>query len=81
VIDRANLTGSVDLIGHDGQRYTPSEGEAVLAGRSPHPALCPDPELPDDTRLWAALQAASGGTWSGCVYDVDKIVSLLEKGS
>ena len=28
----------------------------------------------DDTHLWAALQRASGGAWSGCVYDVDKII-------
>lgn len=33
--------------------------------------------MPDDTRLWAALQRASGGTWSGCVYDVDVIAASL----
>ena len=33
--------------------------------------------LPDDPRLWAALQQASGGTWGGCVYDVDEIVKKL----
>jgi hypothetical protein len=33
--------------------------------------------LPDDTRLWAALQNVSGGTWGGCVYDVDKIIERL----
>ena len=32
------------------------------------------------TRLWAALQQASGGTWAGCVYDVDRIVAALEAG-
>jgi hypothetical protein len=31
--------------------------------------------------LWAALQQASGGVWSGCVYDVDRIIALLEAGS
>jgi hypothetical protein len=36
--------------------------------------------LPDDTRLWAALQNASGGTWGGCVFDVDAIIELLEAG-
>jgi hypothetical protein len=49
----------------------------VLAGRSPRPDLAPDPALPDDTRLWAILQAASGGTWAGCVYDVAKIELAL----
>jgi hypothetical protein len=39
--------------------------------------LAPHPELPADTRLWAALQQVSGGTWGGCVYDVDAIVARL----
>lgn len=77
VIDRVNLTGSIDLIGHAGQRCSPQQGAAVLASRPAHPALAPDPELSDDTRLWAALQNASGGTWDGCVFDVDAIVQRL----
>jgi hypothetical protein len=36
--------------------------------------------LPTDTRLWAALQRASGGTWGGCVYDTERIIELLEAG-
>jgi hypothetical protein len=32
--------------------------------------------LPDDTRLWAALQRI-GGTWGGSVYDVEAIVAGL----
>ena len=40
----------------------------------PHPRLAPHALLPADTRLWAALQRASGGTWAGCVYDVDRII-------
>ena len=80
VIDTVNLTGSLDLIGHDGRAYTPAEGAQVLAARQPHPALAPDPRLPADTRLWAALQNASGGAWGGCVYDVERIIELLEAG-
>ncbi|NJN94653.1 MAG: hypothetical protein HC875_11420 [Anaerolineales bacterium] len=80
VIDRNELTGSLDLIGHDGQRYSPEQGAAVLATRPPHPDLAPDTNLPDDTRLWAALQNASGGVWGGCVYDVEAIIELLEAG-
>ena len=38
-----------------------------------------DPNLPDDTRLWAALQQAGGGAWGGCVYDVDEIVQRLQQ--
>jgi hypothetical protein len=48
--------------------------------RPSHPDLAPDPDLPADTRLWAALQNAGGGTWGGCVYDVEAIVELLEAG-
>ncbi len=77
IIDRVNLAGSLDLVGHDGQFYGPERGAAVLASRPPHPALSPDPDLPDDVRLWAALQNASGGVWGGCVYDVDRILELL----
>jgi len=77
VVDRLNLTGRVDLVGCDERRFDPEEGARVLSSREPHPGLRPDPDLPDDSRLWAALQQASGGTWGGCVYDVDRIVSLL----
>jgi hypothetical protein len=54
-----------------------------LAVRPPRPDLKPHPALPEDTRLWAALVAASGGVWGGCVYDTDAIVAQLvtDKGS
>ncbi len=80
VIDRRQITGSVDFIGEGERRFTPEEGAAVLARRSPHPGLSPDAALPDDTRLWAALQQAGGGTWGGCVYDVEAVLELLERG-
>ena len=79
VIDRVNLHGSVNLVGHGGLRYSPEEGARVLDARPPHPDLAPDPGLPDDTRLWAALQQVSGGTWGGCVYDVEAIVARMER--
>jgi putative YjhG/YagF family dehydratase len=77
IVDREKLEGSVNLVGAEGVVFGPEEGTRVLAARSPRPDLAPDPDLPDDTRLWAALQNASGGTWGGCVYDVDAIVSRL----
>lgn len=80
IIDRVNLTGTIDLVGHGERRYSPEEGAAILAARPPHPDLKPDPDLPDDTRLWAALQNASGGVWAGAVYDVDTIIGLIETG-
>jgi len=80
VVDRNKLEGSVDFIGEGDQRFTSEEGAKVLAGRAAHPDLAPHPALPADTRLWAALQQAGGGTWGGCVFDVDRIVELLEAG-
>ncbi|MBI1297203.1 YjhG/YagF family D-xylonate dehydratase [bacterium] len=80
IVDTVNLTGSIDLVGHNGHKYSPEAGVHVLAERTTYPGLAADPRLPDDTRLWAALQNASGGTWGGCVYDVDRIVELLEAG-
>jgi xylonate dehydratase len=41
----------------------------------------PPCDLPDDTRLWALLQKFGGGTWSGCVYDVDAIERALNAAS
>lgn len=79
VIDRNTLVGSVDLIGADGKQFSPAEGAKVLADRAINPAIQPDPDLPDDTRLWAALQMHGGGTWGGCVYDVDAIIKALNK--
>ena len=73
-IDRNALTGRVDFTGPAGQPMSPDEAAAFLAGRPPHPDLKPHPLLPADTKLWAALQSVSGGTWGGCVYDVEAIV-------
>jgi putative YjhG/YagF family dehydratase len=79
VVDRNRLEGSVDLVGHGERTFGAEEGTRVLASRSPRPDLGPDPDLPADTRLWAALQQVGGGTWGGCVYDVDAIVATLDR--
>ena len=81
VIDTQALTGTVDVIGVGGAVLEPEACRALLAGRPQHPGLAPHRRLPDDTRLWAALQRASGGTWAGCVYDVDRIVAQLDGAS
>jgi dihydroxyacid dehydratase/phosphogluconate dehydratase len=80
VIDRNRLEGSIDLVGSGDNRFGPEEGARVLARRQPRPDLSADPDLPADSRLWAALQNVGGGTWGGCVYDVDIIVETLEAG-
>jgi xylonate dehydratase len=77
VIDRVNLEGSVNLVGENGVNAGAEAGSRILDQRNPRPDLAPDPDLPDDTRLWAALQEASGGPWGGSVFDVDEIVRRL----
>jgi dihydroxyacid dehydratase/phosphogluconate dehydratase len=81
VIDRNRLEGSIDLVGHGDREWDAAEGARVLAGRAVRPDLAADPDLPPETRLWAALQAVGGGTWGGCVYDVDAITEALERGA
>jgi putative YjhG/YagF family dehydratase len=80
IVDRNQLSGSVDLVVEDGEGMSVEAGTALLESRSPRPDLEPDKDLPDDTRLWAALQRLGGGAWGGCVYDVDRIVAALEAG-
>ncbi|WP_395095154.1 YjhG/YagF family D-xylonate dehydratase [Armatimonas sp.] len=67
IVDRVNLTASVNLI-----------SDPDFATRPLRTDLAPDPQLPDDTRLWAALVTASGGLWGGCVYDTDRILAKLK---
>jgi putative YjhG/YagF family dehydratase len=67
VIDRVRLEGSLNLVA----------GDRELAARPLRDDLAPDPALPRETRLWAALQDASGGTWGGCVFDDEAILKRL----
>jgi putative YjhG/YagF family dehydratase len=71
IIDTRKLEGTVDVLGIS---------EAEFAARPRHPNLRPDPRVPADTRLWAALQNASGGSWGGCVYDAERVTRLIELG-
>jgi len=75
LVDTRTLHGSIDLVRDAGDGSVVPDDE-TLRGRSPRE----DPDLPSDTRLWAALQAASGGVWRGAVYDADRIIRLLEAG-
>ena len=68
-IDRVRMTGSVDFVGENAAQ--------ILAERPSREDLAPHPALPADTRLWAAMQNASGGTWGGCVYDVEAILARM----
>ena len=80
LVDRDRLEGSVDFIGEGGRSFSPAEGAVILAQRPSREDLSPHAKLPDDTRLWAALQQIGGGTWGGCVYDVEAILERLAKG-
>ncbi len=77
VIDRNRLEGYANLVGENGELFDSEEGYRRLTLRNPRPDLRPDPLLPEDTRLWAALQNASGGIWGGCVYDSEAIIRKL----
>ena len=79
-VDRKNLSGSLNLVGINGEVKGSDWGTIELEKRIEPSDLAPHPQLPDDTRLWAALQSASGGTWGGCVFDVDSIVEIIEAG-
>jgi putative YjhG/YagF family dehydratase len=79
-IDLKRIEGSVDFVGEDEKVFTPEAGAEILSRRGTRNDLSSNPGLPDDTRLWAALQLASGGTWRGCVYDAGQIIAALEAG-
>jgi putative YjhG/YagF family dehydratase len=78
-IDCRGGRGSVNFIGAGQQRLRPDEAARVLSLRPPRPDLAPNPGLPTDTRLWAALQNACGGTWAGCVYDAEQLLNRLSE--
>ena len=80
VVDRLELEGAVDLVGEGGVFGGVEAGNELLGRRTARADLAPDPTLPDDTRLWAALQDVGGGTWGGCVFDVDAIIKALAAG-
>jgi putative YjhG/YagF family dehydratase len=80
VIDTRTLEGSLNLVGEDGIDLGTDEGTRILDRRAPRPDLAPDSHLPDDTRIWAALQGVSGGAWGGSVYDVEAILRVIEAG-
>ena len=79
VVDRVNLTGTIDFVGEDGNNIGVEAGTKLLAER-PFPELHADAKLPEDTKLWATLQQVGGGTWGGCVYDVDEICRTIAAG-
>ena len=80
VIDRTTLHGTVNFVGEGGVNVGAEAGAQILQRRQSRPDLAPDPGLPDDTRLWAALQDVSGGAWGGSVFDVEQILKVIAAG-
>ncbi len=76
-IDCLELTGRIDFVGEGDEVLSESDAVRILGERNPNVDLAPHPDLPSDTRLWAALQSVSGGTWGGCVFDVEAIAGRL----
>jgi xylonate dehydratase len=66
--------------GKAGRTFSAEKGARVFKQRASRADLAADAALPDETRLWAALQDASGGTWGGCIFDVGSILKLLAAG-
>ncbi len=79
IIDRKKLDGSIDLVGYRDEIFDVDKGTQILSERRMRSDLSADENIPDDTRLWAILQSVSGGIWGGCVYDVEKIIDIIEK--
>jgi hypothetical protein len=77
MIDTKSMNGSIDLVGDANGQHNAAWGAEVLRARPSHKDLAAADDLPDDTRLWAALQQVGGGTWGGCVYDVDAVIERL----
>ncbi|MEO5742222.1 MAG: YjhG/YagF family D-xylonate dehydratase, partial [Vicinamibacterales bacterium] len=80
VVDRTTLEGSINLVGEGGVAASVEEGSGILDRRQSRADLAGDPALPDDTRIWAALQDVSGGTWGGAVYDAASILRVIAAG-
>jgi len=80
VINRQTLEGTVNMVGETGSVVSCDEGSRILNQRGPRPDLASDPALPDDTRIWAALQDVSGGPWNGAVYDCEAILKVIAAG-
>lgn len=78
VVDTSSTMGMINLVGHGDERKDLHWGEQELLSRPMRTDLAPAENLPDDTRLWSSLQQASGGTWGGCVYDVEAIVRSIQ---
>ncbi len=80
VINTRTLDGSLNFVGEAGAEGGAEEGSRLLERRGQRQDLAADAALPDDTRIWAALQDVSGGAWGGSVYDATAILRVIAAG-
>jgi len=80
IVNRTTLEGTVNLVGENFVEESADAASRILEARDSRSDLTADSALPDDTRIWAALQDVSGGTWGGAVYDADAILRTLAAG-
>jgi putative YjhG/YagF family dehydratase len=80
MIDTRTLEGTLNLVGEGGVEAGVEEGTRILESRTARPDLAADVKLPDETRIWAALQDVSGGPWGGSVYDAEAILKVIAAG-
>ena len=78
-IDTNQGFGSVNLVGDKDGQQNSDWGVKELQRRTTRNDLREASQLPDATRLWAAMQGLCGGTWGGCVYDADMIINKLRE--
>jgi len=76
-VDPSQASGGINLVGARDEKHDAAWGDKELARRKLRSDLAEDEDLPDDTRLWAALQAVGGGTWGGCVFDLKAVLEKL----
>ena len=65
IVDTEHLEGSLNFIGSEEHPLSYEDGARVLAQRPTHEGVGPDVDLP---------------AWRGNVYDVERIISVLEAG-
>ena len=67
-INKNKCLGTIDYLGDI----------SAFRDRPIHPDVREDINLPKSVKLWAALQNTGGGTWGGCVPNVDEVIKKLK---
>ena len=81
VIDRNTLEGRVNLVAAGGKALDAAAAERLLrdAAGAPRPRAARQAAR-RHAAVGGAAAGVSGGTWGGCVYDVDRIIEVIGAG-